>query len=436
MLLDTVGCMVGGWSAAEAAPMAALLRARSAPDGPGLVTGSGFRASREIAAMANGTLAGALHYDDVSRFMGGHPSAPVAAAIVAECGAGRRTGDAALGAYVLGIETSVRIGHALGRGHGARGWHTTATAGVFGAAAAVAHLQGLKADECAQAIGMSASFASGLKSAFKTMTRSLHDGWAAHSGLLAANLVQAGLSGPADGLETAGLLAVLGSSAGEADGIIEGFGTPWTFEAPGDGLKVYPCHGATHRALDAALVIRARAHLTPAGITAVRCYNPPPWFQWVPRLIPRTGEEARFSMEYILAAALTDGIINQMTFTDAAVSRAVIRDLYPKIQLFEDPRFMPADPYGGDPARPPYEGYVRLEVDTINGDTISHEVEYPPGAPGRYLDARTVEEKFLDCASTLGGVSRDRVQAFARAFRSLDRVEDFGALLGTLSVPR
>jgi 2-methylcitrate dehydratase PrpD len=436
VLLDTIGCMVGGWSAAEAGPLATLLAGRASGQG-GLVTGAQFSPTPEIAAIANGTLGAALHFDDVARLMGGHPSAPVAAAIIAGSGQGAISGTDALLAYTTGVEISVRVGHALGPGHGARGWHTTATAGVFGATAAVCHLRRLDAVTCASALGMAASFASGLKASFKTMTRSVHSGWAAHSGMLAADLAVAGMTGPRDALEAGnGFLALFGGAEADPARVLDRLGAPWVFVAPGDGLKIFPCHGATHRALDAALEIRSRENLDPGEIVSIRCYNPPPWFTWLPRLVPASGEEGRFSMEYILAAAFHDGAITQQTFTDAAVARPQVRAMFDRIELHEDARFRPADPYHGDPDRPPYEGYVRVEVTTADGQTYAHEVEYPPGAPGSDLDPATVEAKFLDCAVSLGGVSPDSAGSCVEAFRSIDKVGDFGRLVSTLGVTR
>ncbi|WP_405970528.1 MmgE/PrpD family protein [Streptomyces sp. NBC_00988] len=436
VLLDTIGCLLGGWSTPEAARLTELLDRRgncgSAP-----VVGSTRRAAPEIAALVNGTLIAALGYDDVARVMGGHPSGAVVAAIVAETG--RRTigGPEALGAYVLGVEISARVGNALGPEHSRRGWHTTATAGVFGAVAALARLRGLDAGCSTHALGIATSLSAGLKSSFTTMTRAVHTGWAAHSAMLAVDMAEAGLTGQRHGLEAPdGFIAAYGGPGSDPARIVARLGDPWVFSAPGDGLKLYPCHGATHRGLEAALLIREESGLRPDDIASVRCYNPPPWFSWVPRLRPASGQEGRFSMEYILAAALVDGHIGIHSFTDDAVARPEVRALFARIDLVEDAAFQPPDPYAGDPDRPPYEGFVRVEITSVSGRTWTRDVEQPPGAPGRVLDRQAVERKFLECAVSLGGMEEPVALDLAAALHRITACTDLSGLLGSASVRR
>jgi 2-methylcitrate dehydratase PrpD len=419
-LVDTVACMIGGWSAPEAGPLRRYLTARSG-GADGLVAGWDRRTSTQDAALANGVLGAALEYDDVTRVLNGHPSVPVLSAVIAEAHRADLGGAEALAAYIIGVEVSVAIGRALVPAHTRRGWHPTATAGVFGAAAALARLRGLDTEQTTNAFGIAGSMAAGLKVNHKTMTKSLHSGWAPSSAMSAVELAAAGFTGARDVFEApAGFVSVYGGEDSDPAQIVDRLGHPWLFIAPGDGLRIYPCHGATHRGLDAALRIREEHGLRAEDIEVVRHYHAPPWFRWVPRLEPSTGLEGKFSMEYILSAAMVDGQITIDSFTDEAVARPQVRRFFDRIELIEDPAYWPDDPYGGDPDRPPYEGFVRVEIVTRSGEVYAHENELPPGAPGRSLDRPALEHKYFDLVVNLGGVAR------ARAARALSALYDLG----------
>src|SRR5205814_1903781 len=151
------------------------------------------------AALVNGTAAHALDFDDVSNSLGGHPSAPILPAIFAlgevldrpEKPVGGRD---FITAYVAGFETETRIARGVHFHHYEKGWHPTATLGVFGAAAASCHLLGLDRAKTAQALAIAASLASGIKANFGTMTKPLHVGHTARNGLFAALLARDGFT--------------------------------------------------------------------------------------------------------------------------------------------------------------------------------------------------------------------------------------------------
>ena len=179
-VLDFVGVTLAG----HAEPCAQLLARVSAASGPALVFGSGRRAAPLDAALINGTASHALDFDDCSDTMGGHPSAQVLTALFAladtlDVNGGEVSGRDLLAAYVAGFETETRIGRAVNFHHYEKGWHPTATLGVFGAAAACAHLLRLDPGAIATALAIAASLSAGLKANFGTMTKPLHVGHAA-----------------------------------------------------------------------------------------------------------------------------------------------------------------------------------------------------------------------------------------------------------------
>ena len=154
-ILDTVGVTLAG-AGEPCARIAAGVLGLGKSNGECLIFGSGQRATALDAALINGTAAHALDFDDVSNSLGGHPSAPILPAIFAlgevlDCPEKPVGGRDFIAAYVVGFETETRIARGVHFHHYEKGWHPTATLGVFGAAAASCHLLGLDRAKTAQA---------------------------------------------------------------------------------------------------------------------------------------------------------------------------------------------------------------------------------------------------------------------------------------------
>jgi 2-methylcitrate dehydratase PrpD len=144
-ILDTVGVTLAG----SVEPCARIVRRVAAAPGPALVFGTSARLAVADAALVNGTASHALDFDDCSNTLGGHPSVPVLPALFALADTRAVTGRDFIAAYVAGFETETRIARAVNFHHYDKGWHPTATLGVFGAAAAASHLLGLSIGETA-----------------------------------------------------------------------------------------------------------------------------------------------------------------------------------------------------------------------------------------------------------------------------------------------
>ena len=144
------------------------------------------------ASFINAAAANLLDFDDTHLRTVIHPTAPVAPAVLALAEAEGFSGAAVLHALILGIEIACRIGNGVSPGHYARGWHITATCGVFGAAAASAKLLGLSRAQIANALGIAASQSAGLVENLATAAKNVGVGNAARNGLFAALLAQRG----------------------------------------------------------------------------------------------------------------------------------------------------------------------------------------------------------------------------------------------------
>src|SRR5579864_3747863 len=171
-LLDWLGVALAGRGEPLVRILIDELAAADDPAGASIV-GHGRRARIDDAVLINGAMGHALDFDDVIMPMG-HPTVPVAPVVFALAEKRRASGAEALAAFIAGVETECRIARLLGPSHYARGWHTTATTGTFGAAAAAARLLGVKGTALAHAFGLAGTQAAGLKSCFGTLSKPLH----------------------------------------------------------------------------------------------------------------------------------------------------------------------------------------------------------------------------------------------------------------------
>ena len=133
--------------------LAAVLEIFSGPR-QATVIGRAERLDVLSASTLNAVSANLLDYDDTHLPTVIHPAAPVAPPVLALAERQRATGADVLLALLLGVEVACRIGNAVSPQHYARGWHITATCGVFGAAAAAAKLLRLSPEHTAHALGM------------------------------------------------------------------------------------------------------------------------------------------------------------------------------------------------------------------------------------------------------------------------------------------
>jgi len=331
-VLDGLACAIAG----SGEPVAARLRSWAcAQGGIGTATlwGTGERVPAGLAALVNGAAAHALDFDDVSWAMNGHPTVPLLPAALAAAELVNASGAELLRAFVAGFEIEARIGQMLGRPHYERGWHATATAGVFGAAAAAGFLLGLDAGELRRAFGIACSRASGTRANFGTDAKPLHAGLAARAGLEAAQLAKLGVTAREDALEAEMGLADLYGAARPAR--LPALGAPFALERPGLELKPYPSCRFTHRAIDAVLALREKHG--GRELRAIEVASDPLGLKVLIHPTPRTGLEAKFSLQYCAAVAWLDGWPGLASFSDARAAGSDVQDLLRRVAVREAP---------------------------------------------------------------------------------------------------
>jgi 2-methylcitrate dehydratase PrpD len=418
-ILDTVGVTLAGASEDCARIVAETLG--GAP-GPCLIFGSDSRTAPLDAALINGTAAHALDFDDVSNSLGGHPSAPILPALFALAETQDCTGANFIAAYIAGFETETRIGRGVHYHHYEKGWHPTATLGVFGATAACCHLMELSAAQTAQALAIATSHSSGVKANFGTMTKPLHVGHTARSGLWAAMLAKNGFTANPGALEhKQGFLMVYnGEGNFEADRILKDWGNPYDVTSPGPGFKQYPCCGSTHPPLDALLALR-REHALPADkIARIDSWTHPRRLAHTNRPDPKTGLDAKFSVQYCLARATLQGEIRLEDFEGNAFDDPSVRALMSRVH---------AD------ARSDEALGAEVRVTFADGEVISKKIDAALGrGSDNPLPAGALATKFVNCARR--ALPATTVAELQRMLDTLEIQPSVKAVVGAIEVPR
>jgi 2-methylcitrate dehydratase PrpD len=423
-VLDTVGVTLAG-AREECARI--VERVLASGDGQCLVFGTNRRTGPLDAALVNGTAAHALDFDDVSNSLGGHPSAPIVPALFALGEVIDCTGRDFIAAYVAGFETETRLGRGVHHHHYEKGWHPTATLGVFGAAAACCHLLGLDPAKTVQALAIAASLAAGIKANFGTMTKPLHVGHTARSGLFAAMLAKEGFTANPAALEhKQGFLNVFnGPGTFDAEKILADWGRPYDIVRPGLGVKQHPCCGSTHPAIDAMLRLRAERNILPDKVARIESWTHPRRLMHTDRPDPQSGLDAKFSVQYCLARALLDGRIKLEHFEGEAYRDAATRALMRRVHAAPHPATKEGDgeALGAE---------VRITFD--DGRTIAKGVGSAMGrGPDNPLPPEALYAKFADCAAR--ALLPAQVEAVQRMLLQLDEATSLRAVVAAIAAP-
>jgi 2-methylcitrate dehydratase PrpD len=421
--LDAIGVGL----AAAGSPIGAAYRGFATEvvkGGPATVFGQSTGASASDAAMVNGGLIHSLEFDDTHTASIAHGSAVLAAGALAVAEAQEGSGAALLGAYARGWEVLIRFGLAAPNGFHARGFMSTSVTGTLAVALLAAELMRLDEDRTVAAIGIALSQASGVMEFLTngSSVKSLHPGWAAHGGVVAAMLARAGMTGPETSLDGKhGLFRQFTgdeAAAGRFRALLGGLGREW--HLPRAAYKFYPCCHYLHPFIEAAEKlaergVRARdveriVCRVPRGEATVICEP------WETKQAPATGHAARWSLPITVATQLVEGKVDLATFESTASDS--VRKLAQRISW---------EPLAGARFPERFEAELvcttRKATETIRIDDVYGNHTRPPGA-----DA--VLAKFR--ANAARSLKPDAVAALERAGQALATAHDLKALSAAL----
>jgi 2-methylcitrate dehydratase PrpD len=424
-LLDTLAAGVAGCRTDVVQAVITAMRAEGQASGTAGLWGRADTLPPGAAALVNGTASHALELDDFGGC--GHSGAVTVPAVCALAEGRSITGKEALVAIVAGYDVASRVLAGCGgyRPHNARGWHSTGTCGTFGAAAAAAKLLGASADSFTHALGIAGTYTGGLW-AFLTdgaMVKRFHPGKASQTGVSAALLAQAGLTGPRKILdaEWGGFYPTYAGDAATPERTIAGLGEE--FHIALSGIKPYACCRTLHSCIDAALAIVGDASVPNRNAREIAGLIVHGDEQTVRQFRNTTiGNllEAQFSAPYCVAVAIESGRATLDQFQPLRTDAAEIRRLMTLTEIRADRVLGPKD-------------YPSLEVVFADGGREIRDVPYAKGAP----EAPLTDRELIGKARTLlvPALGDASTEALTGAIWELDRLDDFSIVTRLLRVP-
>ncbi len=392
-IVDTIGCMIAGVTDPAPRSVAAAFSKDIGSNGASALL-TGGRASPSVAALVNGTAAHCLDFDDNFHPARAHASAVLVPALLAIASADSAiSGTQLIRAYLAGLEAQAAVGSGVNPSHYNKGWHGTSTVGCIGAAAGVAVLLGLDDPSVAQAMSIAVSLASGPKGQFGTSVKPLHAGIAARNAVEAACLARAGMTGRLDILERGqGFLDLFGGAEATGwDALC--LNETHIIETRGLVTKLHPCCASTHRIIDAALDLQKEHGFsldevqrieTKVGRSAVDNLAYPD---------PADEMQARFSMPYCLAVALSQGRLSLADFTLEAIFRPDIRRHMPKVTMCA---------YSAEKERGVDRIAHQVTITLVDGRALWRERLHARGSLADPIAEAERKSKFIDCLNWAG----------------------------------
>jgi 2-methylcitrate dehydratase PrpD len=411
-ILNHVGCALG--VARDPAVLTALeIMRKSSGKAVASVYGQREKLGVMEAAFVNAIASNLLDYDDTHLRTVIHPSAPVAPAVFALAEETGATGAEVLHTFLLGGEVACRIGNAVSPGHYARGWHITASTGVFGAAAAAARLLRLSAEQTADALGIAASQSGSIVENLATAAKNIGVGNAARNGILAARFAARGYRAAPLSIEgPLGWARAMGDEA-QVKEITEGLGQRW--EIARNTYKPYAAGIVFHAVIDACLELRETLGAMVAQIARVTVAGDALLLARGDRVV-RNERDTRVSIHHCAGIALALGRADVADFEMPAVQDTELAALRAKV-VAECDASLP-------------RGAARVTIALANGSTHQAYVEHPRGSAQRPLSDAELAAKYRANAA-LGGTTDD-VEAQITALWALDQAPSIAPIMALL----
>jgi 2-methylcitrate dehydratase PrpD len=410
-VFNWVGCCLGG-ARHETTDRAIAALAEFSGKPEATVLGRLERLDILHAALINGITSHVLDYDDTHLDTIIHPAGPVASAILALAERRGTSGKDFMHAFILGVETECRIGLAVYPSHYERGFHITGTAGVFGSTAAAGKLLGLNEQQMTWALGIAATQSAGLKDMFGTMCKSFHIGSAGQNGLKAALLAAKNYTSSDGVLEAKEGFAFTYSDEQDFSKITDNLGGTWEVEK--NTYKPFSCGIVTHPIIDGCIQLRNEHKLTSEQIEKISLRVNPLVIKLTGKKTPQTGLEAKFSIFYISAAAIIEGVAGPNQFTDEAVQDAKTIALRDRVEATADENVSAEEAF--------------VSITLRNGTVVDKHIEHAIGSVQRPLTKEHLEHKFADQARSALPMSQiEDVMAICWEIERLNKVSEISS---------
>ena len=433
-ILDGLGLALAGSRAQTGALCRQYLENLGACNGKATIIGSARKASSRFAAFVNGVSIHADDFDDTQLAVAKdrvygllvHPTVPVLPAALALAERGGVSGKELMLAYHLGVEGECKIAEAISPRHYQDGFHSTGTCGPFGSAAACAKLLRFDLSKTLNAFGLAASQSGGLRENFGTMTKPFQAGHAAESGLESAELVALGWSAAEQILEAdRGFFHAFGGSY-DPSAIMGRLGKPWTFVSPGVSLKPYPSGSLTHPAMTELARLIETNNIQAAQVKKVDVGANHNMTTTLLHHQPKTGLEAKFSMEFCMAILLLERKAGLGEFADRVVQRADVQEMIRRVNFYVDPE---AESAGYDKMT------SLLKIHLKDGRVITGHADFGKGSPANPMTFEEAATKLRGCAD-FADWPKLKTEKIIDYVRALDSAPDVSTLSPLLSAEK
>ncbi len=395
-ILDGFGLALSGSVARTGEYLFKNIKKNSAK-GKATVIGSKMKLPSQFAALANGVGIHSDDYDDTQlavakdRVYGllTHPTAPCLPSAFAEGEIHKTNGKDFLNAYLIGVDVECKISEAMSPRHYQHGFHSTATCGTFASAAAASKIRKYNFNKILRSIGIAASLSAGLRENFGTMTKPLHAGRAAESGVVACDLSNYGWSSTDKILESPRGFFQAHGGGYDINAIKGKLGRPWTFSKPGISIKPHPCGSLTHPGMTKMLELIKEHNIMPDQVLKVDVGTNHNMQNALIHHRPKNEFQAKFSMEYSMAILLIERRAYIPEYQDNRINKSDVQKMLRKVNFYKNKT---AEAAGYDKMTTIIDIYLK------NGKKISGRGDFGKGSPAIPMSYDEVADKFLGCA--------------------------------------
>ncbi|MEB8433403.1 MmgE/PrpD family protein [Cocleimonas sp. KMM 6892] len=429
-VLDYVGVAIPGSTQEVTKNLVQWAKKRSWGESASII-GSDLKMDVEHTALVNAAAGHALDFDDTSWATIGHPTTVILPALLAVSEDQGKSGKELLLAYITGVEVAHKVADLMMPEASEQGWHTTGIFYSFGTAAATCQLLQLDEEMTTRALALSLSRASGIRSNFGTQSKPYHAGMAAKAGLEAVSLAQAGITSSAMALEGQdGFIQCFAGDelANKARSLTESikFGEEWDISTRGYAFKKYPNCSGNHPACDVILEFLNHNKIDSEDIESIDCGVSLLGPKELVSHQPKTPVEARFSLEFSLAAAFIYGQITLDEFTEEKIQN-------PRVQAFMQRITMEVDE---DLAKLGFIGTapIKIWITKKEGEKLFLENDL---ARGNHEKPFT-DEEFIDkfCKCTKASMNTDQQNKLITMILNLEKLGSINDLFTVLHIER
>lgn len=411
LVRDYLGVALGG-SRTKSGEIAARFATETGGKAEATIIGHGGKVPAVHAAFANAIASHSIELDDVDVLALFHFSPPVVSAALAVAEREKSSGVEFLAAVVAGCEMMARASNATNFSLRNRGYHTTPTCGVFGAAIAAARLLKLDSDQTTSALGLAGAQASGLMEMYgPSMQKRFNPGPAARNGITSAVMAKLGFTGTDTIFEGERGFCRAFSDEYDVGALTKDLGKVFPIYQE---YKAYSCARPIHNAIDCALTIRAKLKEPLKAVKAITMRRHPTWANYHLNARPKTYHEAQVSLPYSVAVALIEGAALFPQYQDSKLADPEIRRLSDMVKVVPD-------------ASLPRGVSCLMILETEGGAKLESQIDHPKGSIEYPMTREEMDQK----VHLLGdpAIGKAGVTSMLNIIDALERAADIQALM-------